>query len=93
MNGTFFWLGCLSPLFYPRIFPAYYQWRNPSAIFSAFGVIDLATILPLYVMWMWPEMNLNYVFAWRAMRAIRCLRILKLLRFYAVIEYFLGGNR
>jgi voltage-gated potassium channel len=32
-------------------------------------------------MWLWPEISLNYVFAWRAMRAIRVLRILKLLRF------------
>jgi voltage-gated potassium channel len=31
-------------------------------------------------MWLWPEMSLEYVFAWRAMRVIRALRILKLLR-------------
>ena len=57
-------------------------WPNPlHYIFSFWGLIDLATILPLYVMWLWPEISLNYVFAWRAMRAIRALRILKLLLF------------
>ncbi len=45
-------------------------WPNPlHYIFSFWGLIDLATILPLYVMWLWPEISLNYVFAWRAMRA------------------------
>ena len=64
-------------------------WPKPlSYIFSFWGVIDLVTILPLYVMWMWPEMSLNYVFAWRAMRAIRCLRILKLLRFMPSLNIF-----
>ena len=29
--------------------------------FSFWGLIDLATI-PLYVMWLWPEISLNYVF-------------------------------
>lgn len=32
-------------------------------IFSFWGLIDTATILPLYVMWLWPEISLNYVFA------------------------------
>ena len=58
------------------------SWPNPAKyVFSFWGFIDLATILPLYVMWLWPEISLNYVFARRAMRAIRVLRILKLLRF------------
>lgn len=47
-----------------------------------------ATILPLYVMWLWPEISLNYVFARRAMRAIRALRILKLLRFMPSLNVF-----
>ena len=59
-------------------------WPNPlHYIFSFWGLIDLATILPLYVMWLWPEISLNYVFAWRAMRAIRALRILKL--YWAIV--------
>lgn len=64
-------------------------WPNPAKyIFSFWGFIDLATILPLYVMWLWPEISLNYVFAWRAMRAIRVLRILKLLRFMPSLRVF-----
>jgi voltage-gated potassium channel len=39
-------------------------------------------------MWLWPEISLNYVFAWRAMRAIRALRILKLLRFMPSLNVF-----
>lgn len=39
-------------------------------------------------MWLWPEISLNYVFAWRAMRAIRVLRILKLLRFMPSLRVF-----
>ncbi len=40
------------------------SWPNPLRyIFSFWGFIDLATVLPLYVMWLWPEMSLEYVFA------------------------------
>lgn len=64
-------------------------WPNPvKYVFSFWGFIDLATILPLYVMWLWPEISLDYVFAWRAMRAIRVLRILKLLRFMPSLRVF-----
>jgi voltage-gated potassium channel len=45
--------------------------------FQLLGIYRFATILPLYVMWLWPEISLDYVFAWRAC-AIRVLRILKL---------------
>lgn len=65
------------------------SWPNPLRyIFSFWGFIDLATVLPLYVMWLWPEMSLEYVFAWRAMRVIRALRILKLLRFMPSLNIF-----
>lgn len=64
-------------------------WPNPARyVFSFWGYIDLATILPLYVMWLWPEISLSYVFAWRAMRVIRVLRILKLLRFMPSLRVF-----
>lgn len=57
-------------------------WPSPAKyVFSFWGFIDLATLLPLYVLWLWPEIGVNYVFAWRAMRAICVLRILKLLRY------------
>lgn len=80
---VFVWLELIVTL----VFTAEYvlrviSWPNPAKyVFSFWGFIDLATILPLYVMWLWPEISLNYVFARRAMRAIRVLRILKLLRF------------
>lgn len=62
---------------------------NPARyVFSFWGFIDLATILPLYVMWLWPEISLSYVFARRAMRVIRVLRILKLLRFMPSLRIF-----
>jgi voltage-gated potassium channel len=50
---------CLSPLFLPsNISCVLSAGRNPfSYIFSFWGVIDLATILPLYVMWLWPEIS------------------------------------
>lgn len=65
------------------------SWPDPAKyVFSFWGFIDLATILPLYVMWLWPEIGMNYVFAWRAMRAIRVLRILKLLRFMPSLTIF-----
>lgn len=65
------------------------SWPNPAKyVFSFWGIIDLVTILPLYVMWLWPEISINYVFAWRAMRAIRVLRILKLLRFMPSLRVF-----
>lgn len=56
-------------------------WPQPARyVFSFWGFIDLATILPLYVILLWPEIGVEYLFAWRAMRVIRVLRILKLLR-------------
>jgi voltage-gated potassium channel len=75
--------------FYPEYFLRIISWPNPLKLyFQLLGIIDLATILPLYVMWLWPEISLNYVFAWRAMRAIRALRILKLLRFMPSLNIF-----
>lgn len=62
-------------------------WPRPVRyVFSFWGVIDLATMLPLYVLWLWPELAIHYFFAWRAMRAIRVLRILKLLRYMPALH-------
>ncbi|ALB64767.1 Potassium voltage-gated channel subfamily KQT; possible potassium channel, VIC family [Cronobacter condimenti 1330] len=56
-------------------------WPNPARyVLSFWGLIDLATVLPLYVLWLWPELGMNYLFIWRTLRAVRVLRILKLLR-------------
>lgn len=62
-------------------------WPKPARyVFSFWGIIDLATMLPLYVLWLWPEFTIHYYFAWRAMRAIRVLRILKLLRYMPALR-------
>jgi len=62
-------------------------WPQPIRyVFSFWGIIDLATMLPLYVLWLWPEFAIHYYFAWRAMRAIRVLRILKLLRYMPALK-------
>ncbi len=63
------------------------SWPKPARyIFSFWGFIDLATTLPLYVLWLWPEFSVHYYFAWRSMRAIRVLRILKLLRYMPALQ-------
>lgn len=64
-----------------------FTWPQPARyVFSFWGIIDLATLLPLYIMWLWPEFTSSYFFAWRALRAIRVLRILKLLRFMPALD-------
>jgi len=64
-------------------------WPNPARyVFSFWGVIDLATVLPLYVLLLWPEIAMNYVYFWRIMRVVRVLRILKLLRIMPSVNSF-----
>lgn len=86
----FVWLElCITLIFTGEYLLRLFSWPAPAQyIFSFWGFIDLVTILPLYVMWLWPEISLNYMFAWRAMRAIRVLRILKLLRFMPSLRVF-----
>ncbi|MEX3020961.1 ion transporter [Kluyvera sp. STS39-E] len=62
-------------------------WPQPARyVFSFWGFIDLATILPFYVIMLWPQIGVDYLFAWRAMRVIRVLRILKLLRLMPAVN-------
>lgn len=86
----FVWLElCVTLIFTGEYLLRLFSWPEPvKYVFSFWGFIDLVTILPLYVMWLWPEISLNYMFAWRAMRAIRVLRILKLLRFMPSLRVF-----
>ncbi|WP_439412433.1 ion transporter [Enterobacter ludwigii] len=86
----FVWLELVITLvFTAEYFLRVFCWPDPAKyVFSFWGFIDLATILPLYVMWLWPEISLSYVFAWRAMRVVRVLRILKLLRFMPSLRIF-----
>ncbi|MBJ3815543.1 ion transporter [Shimwellia pseudoproteus] len=81
-------------LFFTLVFSIEYVLRaistpNPLRyIFSFWGIIDLATTIPLYVFWLWPNIGGEYVVIWRAMRAIRALRILKLLRLMPTLNSF-----
>lgn len=79
---AFVWLEIAFTLVFTlEYFLRLFCWPNPARyVFSFWGVIDLATILPFYVIMLWPEIGVEYLFAWRAMRVIRVLRILKLLR-------------
>ncbi len=62
-------------------------WPNPARYaWSVWGIIDLLTLLPLYVLLLWPEFAMSYVYIWRAMRAIRVFRILKLLRMMPAVN-------
>ncbi|WP_332630888.1 potassium channel family protein [Citrobacter sp. ESBL3] len=51
-------------------------------IFSFFGVIDLITLLPLYVLWLWPEIAVEYLTVMRLLRVLRLLRVVKVLRYF-----------
>ncbi len=62
MNGIF----CLVELCVTLIFTGEYcsdclAGPNRQNTFSFWGFIDLVTILPLYVMWLWPEISELYV--------------------------------
>ena len=50
-------------------------WPNPlHYIFSFWGLIDLATILPLYVMWLWPKLaSIMYSPGGQCGRSARCV--------------------
>lgn len=64
-------------------------WPRPAQyVFSFWGIIDLLTLLPLYVLLLWPELAMSYVYIWRAIRAVRVLRILKLLRIMPSVNVF-----
>lgn len=61
-------------------------WPQPAKyVFSFWGIIDLITVLPLYIMWLWPGIGLSYLLA---LRTIRVLRILKLLRNMPSLQIF-----
>ena len=51
-------------------------------IFSFFGVVDLITLLPLYILWLWPEIAVEYLTVMRLLRVLRLLRVVKVLRYF-----------
>ncbi|HIC7643111.1 TPA: ion transporter [Serratia liquefaciens] len=48
---------------------------------SFFGMVDLLTVLPLYIIWLFPQMTMEFVMLLRVLRILRVLRVLKLLRY------------
>lgn len=48
---------------------------------SFFGIVDLLTVLPLYIIWLFPQMTMEFVMLLRVLRILRVLRVLKLLRY------------
>ena len=50
-------------------------------IFSFFGMVDLITLLPLYILWLWPEITVEYLTVMRLLRVLRLLRVVKVLRY------------
>jgi voltage-gated potassium channel len=48
---------------------------------SFFGVVDLLTVLPMYIIWFYPHMTVEFVMLLRVVRILRVLRVLKLLRY------------
>lgn len=50
-------------------------------LFSFFGMVDLITLLPLYILWLWPEITVEYLTVIRLLRVLRLLRVVKVLRY------------
>ncbi|PWI77139.1 transporter [Enterobacter sp. CGMCC 5087] len=56
--------------------------RNPERyIFSFFGIIDFVTLSPLYILWLWPEIAVEYLTVMRLLRVLRLIRLAKVLRY------------
>ncbi len=77
----------LAEIFFTVIFTAEYLlrlWCTPSKeryAISFFGIVDLLTMLPMYIIWLFPHMAVEYVVLLRVLRILRVLRVLKLLRY------------
>ncbi|WP_262033007.1 ion transporter [Serratia liquefaciens] len=55
--------------------------REQHYALSFFGMVDLLTVLPLYIIWLFPQMTMEFVMLLRVLRILRVLRVLKLLRY------------
>lgn len=86
-NGLVFSLLFWAEIFFTGVFTLEYLlrlWATPSKeryAFSFFGIVDLLTMLPMYIIWMFPHMAVEYVAFLRVLRILRVLRVLKLLRY------------
>jgi len=86
-NAQVFHQLLLAEVFFTAIFTAEYLlrlWCTPSKeryAISFFGIVDLLTMLPMYLIWLFPHMAVEYVVLLRVLRILRVLRVLKLLRY------------
>ncbi|MCL6722926.1 ion transporter [Klebsiella sp. T2.Ur] len=48
---------------------------------SFFGIVDLLTLLPIWIIYLFPTIGLTYTTFFRLMRVLRILRLIKLLRY------------
>lgn len=77
----------LAELVFTTVFTVEYLlrlWCTPSKeryAFSFFGIVDLLTMLPMYIIWIFPHMAVEYIALLRVLRILRVLRVLKLLRY------------
>lgn len=55
--------------------------RPGKYFFSFFGIIDLITLLPIYVIMFFPGIATSYTMLFRLMRVLRILRMIKLMRY------------
>lgn len=74
----------LAEVFFTSLFTVEYLlrlWCTPSKeryAISFFGIVDLLTMLPMYIIWLFLHMAVEYIVL---LRALRILRVLKLLRY------------
>lgn len=77
----------LAEVFFTTLFTVEYLlrlWCTPSKeryAISFFGIVDLLTMLPMYIIWIFPHMAVEYIALLRVLRILRVLRVLKLLRY------------
>ncbi|MGL5387453.1 MAG: ion transporter [Serratia sp. (in: enterobacteria)] len=77
----------LAELLFTSIFTVEYLlrlWCTPSKeryAISFFGIVDLLTMLPMYIIWIFPHIAVEYIVLLRVLRILRVLRALKLLRY------------
>ncbi|TQI81136.1 voltage-gated potassium channel [Serratia fonticola] len=86
-NSRALYLLFWAEVFFTGIFTLEYLlrlWATPGKeryACSFFGIVDLLTVLPMYIIWLFPHMAVEYVALLRILRILRVLRALKLLRY------------
>lgn len=55
--------------------------RPQKYLLSFFGIIDLITLLPIWIIYLFPAIGVTYTSFFRLMRVLRILRLIKVLRY------------